>query len=197
MIIGTPSRFAVEFHILKAYAELHSRASGCFFYHVNGVRYGVDEPDASWLANTFDEVERRILRRGFFVGEIFEDWSADQVVLAIEKSLYEDIPEDTLFNGVALSKVSQLIYRNRLLLAPDGDEVFDDGSHLIQLESGTSVRIVAGKLLTREGKPVIRDVSEVVLSDVDFYGILEGFLLEFERVRKRLLDQSVKDFSES
>ena len=64
MLVGDPSKFAIESSISIAYEELGARALGFFVIHIGGRRYGVHEPDASWLACSFDEVERRLAERG-------------------------------------------------------------------------------------------------------------------------------------
>jgi hypothetical protein len=60
MMIGNPGIFAIESEISRAYERLGLRALGFFVLHVGGRRYGVYEPEATMLANSFDDVQERI-----------------------------------------------------------------------------------------------------------------------------------------
>jgi hypothetical protein len=65
MIVGEPQIFAIESGISRAYARLSLLALGFFVIHVGGRRYGVYEEEATMLANSFDEVRRRLSHRDF------------------------------------------------------------------------------------------------------------------------------------
>ena len=71
MITGNINTFAIESIITQAYERLSFRALGCFVIHIEGLRYGVYETDASMLACSYDEVKRRLADRGSHIATLF------------------------------------------------------------------------------------------------------------------------------
>ena len=139
MRIGDPSSLAIESGITQAYTRLSLRALGFCVLHVGGTRYGVYKPDATALANSFDEVERRISFRGSHTASLAIEPDAGEIANAYINAAYADEQRESYF-GIPLLQFLDLIYTNRLTWAPDGDEAFDDGSYVLQFDVADQVR---------------------------------------------------------
>jgi hypothetical protein len=87
VIIGDPSTFAIESRVLEAFHRLSFRALGSFTIYLNGLRYGVDEPDATMMALSLEEVERRIRDRGSHITP-FTNGEAGAIADAYRCALY-------------------------------------------------------------------------------------------------------------
>ena len=74
--VGESGRFAIETLIHRALASPGLRGIGYFVIDVGGLRYGVQQPDATALACSFDEVERRVGDRGKHVAPFAEGLAA-------------------------------------------------------------------------------------------------------------------------
>jgi hypothetical protein len=64
MIVGDPNIFAIESRVTLAYDRPSQLALGFFAIHVMGRCYGVRKPDATMLADPFNEAVKRIAMRG-------------------------------------------------------------------------------------------------------------------------------------
>ena len=84
MIVGKPSIFAIESCIKTPYSRLGFRALGYFLIHIQGHRYGVQQPDATMLACSFDEVERRIKNRGMHTAPLFVQRSPSEIAASLD-----------------------------------------------------------------------------------------------------------------
>jgi hypothetical protein len=174
MIVGNPSVFAIESEITAAYARLGARALGYFVIHLKGVRFGVQKPDASLLACSFDEVANRLARRGKHTAPFaeYEDGRdlADSYLIAI----YSPDP-----CGLRKEDFEDVIYENDLTWAPDGDEAFDDGSYVLQFDVDDRVRLIGFK--TQNGhRSHPTDFADLWIWADEYYGILEEWLRRFE-----------------
>jgi hypothetical protein len=69
-----------------------------------------------------------------------------------------------------------------IVWAPDGDEAFDDGSHVLQFDLGERVRVIAFK---NAESPVDmrRSLSEAWTTADEFYAILDSWRCSFEMER--------------
>jgi hypothetical protein len=143
MVIGDPRTFAVESIITEAYARPSLRALGCFVIHVGGTRYGVYEPNATLLANSFNEVENRIGRRGLHSAP-FANHEPGKIADAFRDGVYGDDPQEE-YLGLRLEQFLDVFYSGHLIWAPDGDEAFDDGSYVLQFDVGDRARVIAFK----------------------------------------------------
>src|SRR5213592_1398943 len=143
MIVGNPSVLAIESEITQAYGELGRRALGFFVIHVDGRAYGVRSPDASMLGCSFNEVEGRIKNRGGHVVP-FAEFEAEKIAAAFRRAIYADDVRDTdHFFGLRTADFAEAIYSKRIQWAPDGDEAFDDGAHVLQFDVKDRVRVIA------------------------------------------------------
>jgi len=179
VIIGDPLTLALESEITVAYARPSHLALGFFAIHVAGASYGVRAPDATMLGCSFDEVGRRIEERGQHVAPFAKGVAAGPIADAVCRALYADSTQGDRLFGYAPTAFAGLVYAGRLLWAPDGDEAFDDGSHVLQIDEEESVRVIAFK----KSGPAAFDqgtLREVHLAAEDFYGLLESWKRAFE-----------------
>ena len=177
MIIGDPSRFAIESEIADAYERLSFRALGFFMIHIVGCRFGVPDPEATMLACSFDAVQRRLTNRGKHVAS-FATETAAAIADAFRGAVYSEAPSASYF-GIPFACVQESFYSADLIWAPDGDEAFDDGSFVLQFDVGDQVRLVAFR---RVGGDVHDPgtLAEVWLPADEFYAALEQWRDRFE-----------------
>jgi len=178
MMFGNPSIFAIESSITRAYERLGQRALGFFVIHIMGRCYGVKSPDATMLANSFDEVGTRIAERGRHNASFATDAHAGEIAIAVRRALYTDCGDDELFFGMSTPQFANTIYRNHLLWAPDGDEAFDDGSYVLQFDVKDQVRLIA--FSSQDSLCDLASVRDVWLTDDNFYGIIQNWHTSFE-----------------
>lgn len=172
VIVGQTREFAVESHISAAYEELGLRALGFFTLLIKGRRFGVHEHDATMLANSFDEVCRRIAHRGQHIAPFGADSRPYEIASAIVSVLYCDIPSEAKQLGMTNKELAVLTHERRLVWAPDGDAAFDDRSHVVQFDVDNQVRLIA----FRRGEEGLFDEASLVdqwLPAEEFYTVLE------------------------
>lgn len=173
MIVGDCSIFAIESGIAEAFEDLSQVALGFFVIHVGGRAFGVREPDATLLGCSFSEVQRRLQRRGTHTPSIPLDAPAIEIATAYLDAYYRDNARTDYFGFSELEFVSALI-SSGAVWAPDGDEAFDDGSHILQFDVGDRVRIVA---LLNTDSP--EDMPQTIIDewvDADlFYAIVSAW----------------------
>lgn len=180
MIIGDPTSFAIESCISIAYEELGARALGYFVIHIGRHCYGVREPDATWMACSFDEVERRLAGRGRHTAPFSTDPGAGKVADAFREAAYAPDQENKQFFGITQPEFSDSFYANHLVWAPDGDEAFDDGSHVLQFDVENRVRLIGFKSFTEGYHHDPATLSDVWLEAEKFYEILQIWRDSFE-----------------
>lgn len=149
MIVGDPDVFALESGISVAYPDLAQRGLGFFLIHVGGFCFGVRAPEATMLACSFDEVRRRLRERGRHSAPFAGGADAGCLASAVRRALYFDVPQAEMFFGRSRSDFADYVYEKDLLWAPDGDEAFDDGSYVLQLDLDDQVRLIGFVARTR------------------------------------------------
>ncbi len=184
MITGHADLFAIESYISRAYAELGLRALGFFTLIIKGRRFGVHEEDATMLANSFDEVCRRISNRGQHTAPFAADGSQSDIAASVVGALYGDLPREGCALGISHDELAELVHQHQLIWAPDGDAAFDDRSYVVQLDVGDQVRLIGFK----RGDEGLFEAGSLVdhrLPIDEFYSILEkwrdDFVWEWER----------------
>ncbi len=143
MMIGNPLKLAIESEITQASERSSQMAMGFFVIDVMGRSYGVREPNATALGASFNEVGRRIARRGSHSLPAIMEADAGSVASAFRRAAYGECEESELFFGMAAEQFRDAMYSKHLVWAPDGDEAFDDGSFVLQVESQDRVRLIA------------------------------------------------------
>ncbi len=179
MIIGDPNIFAIESEITLAYDRPSQLALGFFVLYVMGRCYGVREPDATMLANPFDEVGRRIARRGNHNPSFTKDANAQDIAYSFRRAIYDESGEGERFFGMSVRQFTNAISSNRLEWTAYCDEAFDDSSYVLQFEDENQVRLVAFT-----GTPDFLydpgSLRDVCLSPDAFYEILQEWQDRFK-----------------
>ena len=103
---------------------------------------------------------------------------------AVIKALYEPQGEEVACFDLTAESFKATLHEKSLLWAPDGDEVFDDGSHVLQFDIGNKVRLV-GFVNHADQQAALDTIVEVTLDEGKFYRFLEAWIAEFEVVRLR------------
>jgi len=179
MLIGDPDIFAIESFVNKVYPNSSFLALGFFSIHVAGNVYGVRLPDASMLSCSFNAVRRRIERRGCHLLPCNSDLDALLIVEAVHNLIYSENPKSYVL-GLPRENLIESLYGKEVLWAPDGDEAFDDGGHVLHIDYGDKVRIIA--FLNNEKIESIKEsVAEICLSSNEFYEILGRWRNFFEK----------------
>lgn len=101
------------------------------------------ETDATMLACSFDEVGRRISRRGSHSPPFPLDSNAGEIANAFIQAGYAIHADGEQFFEIPAPEFRQAIISKRLEWAPDGDEAFDDRSFVLQFEDLKKVRLIA------------------------------------------------------
>lgn len=181
MIVGDPTRLAIEFEIAETYSRQSLLALGLFVLHIGGRVYGVREPDATFLANSFEEVGRRIRDRGRHVAPFLEGIEAKKIAEAFRRAMYVDKEEgEDNIDCALLDEIKKVFYFNHIVWAPDGDTAFDDGSYVLQFDVGNDVRIIAFKSADGDAFYESATLSDVWISADGFYDTLVRWRAAFE-----------------
>ena len=170
MIVGERGLFAIESEITRAVPNLSQRALGFFVIHVGGQTFGIKQPDASMMGCSFNEVNERLKRRGTHSTPILDDVGAGDVAQAYLDAIYRDARRTDYF-GLSGAKFVEAVYSNFVTWAPDGDEAFNDGSHVLQFDIGRRVRLVAF-VNTDSPDDMVGTISEEWLEAELFYDVL-------------------------
>ena len=178
MLIGDPSEFAIESSISIVYEELGASALGYFVIHIGGRCYGVREPDASLLACSFDAVEERIAQRGTHTAPFATELDAGKIADAYRDAIYAPDQEDERFFGLPQTEFSD--YSGRISWAPDGDEAFDDWSHVLHFDVEGRVRLIGFRSLDEVYHHDPATLSDVWLEADKFYNVLKNWRDTFE-----------------
>jgi len=178
MLIGNPAIFAIESFINKVYPGRGCVALGYFVIHIASHVYGVRSPEASMLGCSLDAVQRRIEQRGCHLLPSASNFEASVIAESAHNAIYSDYPRDRLLD-MAREDFTESLYKREIVWAPDGDEAFDDSSHIIQIDEGDRARIIA--FVNDENiESLLETVSEIYIPQDDFYAILEEWLRAFE-----------------
>ena len=179
IFVGNSSVLAIETGITQAYAQLGQRALGFFVVHVAGKSYGIRSPEATLLACSFDAVRRRIARRGKHVVQFGSEPDAAKVVDAVRAVMFEDDRQSESFFGKSAAELREYLAVNEIVWAPDGDAAFDDGGHVLQIDQGARVRVIAFRNAdSREA--VANSLADVWLNADEFYDLLSEWQSRFE-----------------
>jgi hypothetical protein len=188
MIVGDRTGFAIESIITKAYSEVGLRALGLFAVHIRGCRFGVYDPEASLLANSFDAVQRRLASRGRHIARFSTNTGAEEIAKAVSFALYFECKGDRLL-GYDEKELAEMVYSRELLWIPDGDEAFDDGSYVVQFDVEDQVRLIAFNRLGSDPYDPAT-LTDFWLSADNFYGTLgewqDQFVKEWQGIPKQV-----------
>lgn len=182
MIIGNDSIFAIESYVKQAYERLSFRALGFFVIYVGGHCYGVREPDATFLACSFNEVVNRISRRGRHIAPFINERNAGKIVEAVRNAKYAPHMEHATFFGIPEPEFRDIINSNQLEWVPDGDSAFDDSSSILHFDVDDRVRLIAFKATSSGGNGHYApgSLKDQWLDADEFYSILQRWRDAFE-----------------
>lgn len=170
MIVGDRTSFAIESEITKPFPRISQRGLGFFVIHIRGQAYGVQEPDASMLGCSFETVNGRLQRRGTHGVPFLAEIDASLIAEAYLDAVYRQTARIDYF-GLSHSAFVKALHESAITWAPDGDEAFDDGSHVLQLDVGNKVRLIAFRN-TDSPEDVVGTLREEWLDADLFYGVL-------------------------
>lgn len=184
--VGDQVIFAIESGIAKAFEKPSQRAIGYFVIYVKGRCYGVKSLDATLLACSVDAVQERIECGGLHLAPFSAELDPVKIADAYLAARLHLGRESEMFFGMTATMLGDLFISSGLVWAPDGDEAFDDGSHVLQLDVGGKVRLIA---FTDSNNfiEVIKTISDVWIDSDDYYGHLAEWLKRFEHERAILL----------
>lgn len=177
MIVGDPSRIAIESQMLRAIDSVGQQALGFFVVHIGGREYGIRAPDATMMGCSLQGVSSRLAARGTHVSEALARTPAAQIAAA-----YISIFYDTGGHSFADLREEDFLKSNARW-CPDGDEAFDDGSNILQLDLGGKVRIIAFK----NNEYQVDNLVEQYLDADEFYSTLQKWHRDFQAERKVVL----------
>lgn len=188
MIVGNVAQLAIESGITRAYDRPGLRGLGSFVIRVMSESYGVNDPEATMLACSFDAVENRINKRGRHTAFFSTEPDAGKIADAFCKSVYTNEPI-LGFEGVAPEVIEAAFNSGCIQWAPDGDEAFDDGSFVLQFDIEDQVRVIAFKR-TSDGNPDPATLKDLWMVSEKFYAVLQqwrdAFLAEWASLPKVL-----------
>ena len=187
MLSGNRSQLALESQISEVDERLGLRALGFFVIWVGGTCYGVREPDATWLACSFDEVRRRIERRNAHNLFFADEFSAEQIAIAYRHAFYFEYDKNEVFCGLPVTEFKQNILANHIVWAPDGDAAFDDGGYVLHIDDHETVRLIAFRSLPG-GPSDMTEFNEIRLAAEDFSDILQKWSHGFETEWQKALN---------
>jgi hypothetical protein len=186
------NNFSIESFISSAYSNKSTLAIGYFLIHIKGITYGIKEFDATALANSYDEVLRRLSMRGKHIAPhdliILPSLELAQIA---ENALYGDVydNQELWVFSMLRRELADLIYKNNLIWAPDGDEAFDDGSRVFQFDIDDETVRLIGYNTTADYKIDEDKLTDLIISSDEYYSTLEEwsnkFYNEWENFDKR------------
>ncbi|QKC82377.1 Imm42 family immunity protein [Mesorhizobium sp. NZP2077] len=176
-VVGDRTSFAIESAITQAFPNIAQRALGYFVIHIRGKAYGVQKPGASMLGCSFEAVNDRLRRRGTHQVPFLSTIDAPLIAEAYLDAWYRQTARVDYF-GLPAADFTEILHGNAIVWAPDGDESFDDGSHILQFDVGHQVRLIASAH-AESPEDVGGTVVEKWLDDEVFYSVLSRWSEQF------------------
>jgi hypothetical protein len=184
-LIGNLNEFAIDWGITRPYESASLLALGWFTVWLKGKQFGVKSPEATMLACSFDEVKKRISDRGTHTA-IFSKESASSIVAAYRSVRYEKLPSFDDILGLSKHKVEDELLKKKIQWCPDGDEAFDDGSHILQFDLDKEVRLIGFNNSEYKTDTYDKIVDLWIPSD-HYYGLLTDWINVFTIERRGLV----------
>ncbi len=185
--------FTIESFISSAYSNKGIMAIGYFLIHIKGISYGIKEDDATALACSYGTVIDRLEMRGKHIApKELITLPSMELALIVERALYGNIEDEKEIWKFSIpdDELTDLIYKNDLIWAPDGDEAFDDGSRVFQFDiDSETVRLIGYNTTDDYNYDIDEDkLSDLIMSSDEYYAILEewadNFYKEWENTEK-------------
>lgn len=187
MIVGDRSHFAIESDVSVSYERKSFRALGFFVIYLQGRLYGVKRPEATMMAASFDNIADRIASRGRHTAPFAAEPSAANLAKAFRDAVYAPQDVSRRFFGMSCAAFSRFFGSHGVLLAPDGDEAFDDGSYILQFDVDDMVRLIGFKCT--QGEPHdAGSLTDLWMPSAEYYSVLQrwrdGFFAEWTAAEK-------------
>jgi hypothetical protein len=122
---------------------------------------------------SFDAINDRLARRGRHVFE-FADVDAALIADSFHLAIYAPHDDPRYMMHVPRKRFAAATYESGIMWAPDGDEAFDDGSYVLQLDVGDQVRLIGFRSSHDDYLHDPSTLREVRLEADSFYRILES-----------------------
>lgn len=180
MLVGEKSTFGIAWQLTEAYHSMGMRGMGYFNYYIGGLRFGVNSPHATLLGCSFESIRERVRLRGTHHAA-FSLNEAKEIAISYRRACFDESAADNLFFGTLAPILCKEIHEANVVMAPDGDLAFNDGSHVLQFDVDNKVRLIAFKSTEIGYTFVQHSLRDVWLSADSFYVILEQCLLDFDR----------------
>ena len=180
MLIGNESRFAIDSQLSEKNLSHSQIGIGYFNIILANHRFGIHEIDATVLGCSYKNVVNCLQMRNKHVAPFSEINDPHCIAKNLRDVLYINGDKGGPVFGLSRRSVINLVYKNKLLFAPDGDEAFDDGSYVIHFDIGPEVRLIG--FMSGNGEFYEEStLVDVRLSANEFYGIIESWRLGFEK----------------
>lgn len=180
MLIGNKSSFAIDTHIEEKLESKSLLGIGYFNIILADRRFGVCEVDATTLGCSYDNIVTRINDRGNHVAPFGEVADAHSVAKIFRDVMYINGEDGEPVFDLPRKTFMDLIYNNKLMWAPDGDEAFDDGSFVLHFDIGNDVRLIG--FYTNVDTYCDEDtLVDIRISANEYYGILDSWRSKFEK----------------
>ena len=193
MIVGDRRVFAIESTITDVVESPIHLALGSFVIHVGGRSFGVQQPDATMLGCSFHEVRNRLERRGTHLLPLLTKVAAADAIEAYLDAIYRGNPRTDCF-GISQQQFTDALQSSGSVWAPDGDEAFDDGSHILQFDVGKRVRIIAF-VNTEPPDELSGTIREEWMESDLFYEIISAWITLFAKERSIKLNTKASSFT--
>ena len=116
MIIGTKQIFAIESRIYEISERPSLRGLGYFVVHIGGEQFGVKSPRATMLANSFDEVCRRLSEQGSHIAPFAASLDALQLASVVQNAVYGELEVSGDCRKLSLSLKSEGSYGRQTVM---------------------------------------------------------------------------------
>jgi hypothetical protein len=184
-VLGNPQEFAVEWGLSEAFSKPGKWAIGYFTIHIRGHCLGVKAADATLLACSYDAIQQRLEERGSHQAP-FSSRAAAEIVSAVKVVCYLGARPGDRFLHLSEEEFRSFLFQKHIIWAPDGDQAFDDGSHVLQFDIDDQVRLIAFTNMDTLAETV-STISEVTLDADTYYSILQHWIDTITKARADML----------
>lgn len=181
-------RFGNDEFYLESYVDswlpnISQMAIGYFTISIGGSTFGVKETDATLLACSYHTVLQRLKDRNSHTLSFGQEYPPDLFVSALLREYLGNPSYHPLLTDGELEEFKANLSPEGIFWAPDGDEAFDDGSYVLQIDCGDRVRVIGFTYAVSQSE-TLASISELWIASDDFYAILEKwskcFLAEWQ-----------------
>ncbi|MEN2711105.1 hypothetical protein ACQKOH_06405 [Sphingomonas sp. NPDC092331] len=179
ILTGDRTALAIESYVDEFIASRSQMGIGYFLIHAGGKRYGVEDPRACAMGSSYSEVLSRLRREGEHVLTFASRIDARDLAIHVVNHIYDRGFSEPVLPPEWKQEIDALLYANALIWAPDGDAAFDDGSHVLQIDDGDKVRIIAFVNADTQGE-LESSLADVTTERAHYYAVLREWAQKFE-----------------